>query len=114
MDTKTYFLQNDLGNKIRAALEQVIVGQGFSVFRGLENGMCIVKISYDGVNVSLENVTIEKSLIGTDFGARGDVGETMTTGPYDSALPEPVVDDPPNVTEETQTRRKGKRRTENE
>lgn len=108
MDTKTFFLQNDLGTKIRAALEQVIVGQGFGVFKGLENGMCVVKISYDGVNIVLQNM-----MPNVEVKQAVPVG-IATSGPNDSALPEPVTDDPPNVCEETQTRRKVRHGSRNE
>ena len=116
MDTKTFFLQNDLGTKIRAALEQVIVGQGFGVFKGLENGMCVVKISYDGVNIVLQNMmpNVEvKQAVPVGIATAVPVG-IATSGPNDSALPEPVTDDPPNVCEETQTRRKVRHGSRNE
>ena len=55
MDVKTFFLQNDIMNKLRAALENISIGQGYSAFDGLQNGECTVKIAYDGVNITLTN-----------------------------------------------------------
>ena len=49
MTDEGWFKQNDLPNKLKAGLEQVIVGQGLAIiFNGLDKGEALVKVSYNG------------------------------------------------------------------
>lgn len=71
MDTKRFILENDIMTKMRAALEDITVGQGYEVFEGLETGTCNVGIVYDGTNISFhklerlkpEEINIEKPTV---------------------------------------------------
>lgn len=58
MDTKQFCLENNIVNKIRHALEDIEVGQGYDVFKGIETGSCNVKMLIDGPHVSLHHLEI--------------------------------------------------------
>ena len=50
MDSK-WFLENDIASKLRAAVENIAVGQGWAVFEGLESGEVTVKLVHDGQGI---------------------------------------------------------------
>ena len=109
MDIAQWMKENDIPVKIRAALEQAVNGQAWSLFEGLQHGHVIMKLSYDGVNINLERMskaTPEMVTKSTDTSTLSTL-----TAPFE---PQPVVDDPPNMVEETQTRRKGRHGSRNE
>jgi hypothetical protein len=49
-------LENAVYEKIRAALEQILVGKGWDVFEGLQNGECNVKMVYHGSSVTFHKL----------------------------------------------------------
>jgi hypothetical protein len=98
--------ENDIPVKIRAALEQAVNGQAWGLFEGLQNDGVVLKLTYDGVNMNIERVGI----VCPSFVALKETKVSYS----EPALPEPVIDDPPNVCEETQTRRKGRHGSRNE
>lgn len=46
-----WFATNNIAEKLRAAIEEIVVGQGWQVFEGLETGEVIVKITHDGQKI---------------------------------------------------------------
>lgn len=54
--SETWFQHNNVANKLKQALEGVIVGQGLHIiFDGLEKGKCLVEVTYDGETCGLFN-----------------------------------------------------------
>jgi hypothetical protein len=49
-------LENAVYEKIKAALEEILVGKGWDVFDGLQNGECNVKIVYHGSSVTFHKL----------------------------------------------------------
>ncbi len=95
MDTKRFILENDIMNKMRAALEQIAVGQGFTVFEGLETGTCNIGILYDGTNISfhkLERLKPEEIKILDEpvvvTGSEGETVEQEQQPPPDGSMPD--------------------------
>ncbi len=117
MDTKQFILENDIMNKMRAALEQIAVGQGFSVFEGLETGTCSIGIVYDGTNISfhkLERLKPEEIKIAEPLEPTVGVDSAPMTGGADVArLPEAASGSgQEQQTEDTPKRKRARREHE--
>lgn len=57
MADEKWFREHDMANKLKAALESVVVGQGLGiVFDGLEKGDCVVNVVYNGETVTFLNI----------------------------------------------------------
>ena len=48
MDMNVFAKENDLARKFEAALQEIENGKGWKVFKGLDEGECQVRITYDG------------------------------------------------------------------
>ncbi len=80
MDIREFMVGNDIIPKIRAALEEIAVGQGYGVFDGLQNGECMVVLNYDGVNIHLrrfERLTPQELKIEDKITAPGPASEDV-------------------------------------
>lgn len=104
MDTKQFILENDIMNKMRAALEQIAVGQGYTVFEGLETGTCNVGIVYDGNNISFHKL---ERLKPEEISIPDKVSEPVATTAAEESQPLPGVPEPTPETEKTKRRTKG-------
>jgi hypothetical protein len=54
--TKEWYQHNDVSNKLKQALEMVIVGQALDItFAGLDSGKCTVDVIYNGETITFLN-----------------------------------------------------------
>ena len=53
--------KNAIGNKLRAAIENIEVGKGWDMFNGLETGETLIKVVYSGPVISIEPYKKEKT-----------------------------------------------------
>lgn len=94
--------ENDLESKIKAALEQIVVGQGWDVFDGLQDrGECDIKLVYHGVNVSFhklerlepQELKLEHVAVDAELGSvSGPVTSGPVTGPDEPRPGEPATE----------------------
>jgi hypothetical protein len=115
-----WFLKNGIAEKLRAALEDLRVGQGIPIaFRGLEDGSCLVKIVYNGASVSFVNLMPEDEPLIAEVPeeeiAVSDVDDVDITleGTTKIMLDEavlPIEDEPVEVVEEKPKKKRRRKR----
>ena len=93
-----WFMENDIPEKMRVALENMKVGRGFGiVFDGLQDGKCTVDVVYDGVNVHF-------------LSKKGRVKPEKVVVPIEEAVDLADVEEPAAVTVVDEVEEKPKRK----
>jgi BioD-like phosphotransacetylase family protein len=116
-----WFLKNGIAEKLRAALEDLRVGQGIPIaFRGLEDGSCLVKIVYNGASVSFVNLMPEDDPLISEVAKEAEI-EVVDVSDMDITLEGttkimldeavlPIEDEPVEVVEEKPKKKRRRKR----